>query len=157
MVSVESVRWHRSDACCSFGMEENISAQVIAFMGVVWNYPNSKRLCTLVNFADFIKGVRKKWTCRPLSPFILCLPEKMLAIPLEVPSRHTNRRHRVSNRLHGSHTRTVTNYKAFITKCNTQSRHIRPWNLKKTKSSKRSKKAKLKDIFLSILIALKPR
>ena len=45
----------------------------------------------------------------------------------------------VSNRLHGSHTRTVTNFQALITKCDTRSRHIRPWNLKKTRSSKRSK------------------
>ena len=40
-------------------MEENISAQVVAFMGVVWNLLNSKRLYTLANLADFIKGVRK--------------------------------------------------------------------------------------------------
>ena len=53
----------------------------------------------------------------------------------------------VSNSLHGSHTRTVTNCQAFITKCDTQSRHIRPWNLKKTKSSKHSK---LKENFIHI-------
>ena len=53
----------------------------------------------------------------------------------------------VSNRLHGSHTRTVTNCQAFITKCDTQSRHIRLWNLKKTKSSKHSK---LKENFIHI-------
>ena len=52
-------RFRRSDACCSFGMEENISAQVIAFIEVVWNHLNSNGLCTLVKFADFIKGVRK--------------------------------------------------------------------------------------------------
>ena len=53
----------------------------------------------------------------------------------------------VSNRLHRSHTRTVTNYQALITKGYTRSRHIRPWNLKKTKSSKRSK---LKENFIHI-------
>ena len=63
----------------------------------------------------------------------------MLAISWEVLSRHTNRKKNVSNRLHGSHTRTVTNCQAHITKCEMQSRHSRQWNLKKTKSSKCSK------------------
>ena len=53
----------------------------------------------------------------------------------------------VSNRLHRSHTRTVTNYQALITKGYTRSRHIRQWNLKKTKSSKHSK---LKETFIHI-------
>ena len=63
------------NACCSFGMEENISlAQVIALRGVVWNHLNCKRLRTLVNFADFIKGV-------PTAHYlILCFPKKMLVI-----------------------------------------------------------------------------
>ena len=71
----------------------------------------------------------------------------MLAISLEVPSRHTNRKKCVSNRLHGSHTTTATNWQAFITKCDTRSRHIRQWNLKKTKASNRSK---LKENFIHI-------
>ena len=61
----------------------------------------------------------------------------------------------VSNRLPGSHTRTVTNCQALVTKCDTLSRHwhIRQWNLKKTKSSICSK---LKENFIHI-DALKSR
>ena len=42
--------------CFKFRMEGNISAQVIAFVGVIWNHCDSKRLCTLVSFADLSEG-----------------------------------------------------------------------------------------------------
>ena len=55
----------------------------------------------------------------------------------------------VSNRLHGSHTRTMTNFQAFnvlfITKCDTRSRHT-----DRGISTKSSKRSKLKEIFIHI-------
>ena len=42
-----------ANTCCVFGMEESTSAQVIAFMGVIWHHLNSKRPCTPMDFADF--------------------------------------------------------------------------------------------------------
>ena len=59
----------------------------------------------------------------------------------------------VSNRLHGSRTMTVANCELLITHCETQSRHMRQWNLKKSKSSKLSK---LKENWF-MLIALKSK
>ena len=47
------IRLILKNACTAFGMEEIISVQVIAFMGVIWNRLNSKRPCTLMHFADF--------------------------------------------------------------------------------------------------------
>ena len=54
-----------------------------------------------------------------------------------------------SNQLYWSHTMTVTNCKVLITQCDTLSRHIWHWNLKKTISSKLSKP----NFFKFILIA----
>ena len=110
-------------------------------MGVVWKHLNSKRIYNLVNFTDFRKGVCKKWTCHTLSPKKdACNILGTVGSPVTTHKSKKN----VSNLLHGSNTRTVTNCQAHITKCEMRSRHSRQWNLKKTKSSKCSK---LEEIF----------
>ena len=135
------------NAFCAFGTEENISVQVIAFMGVIWNHLNSKRPCALMDFADCFDGSTR---IVYMSSFVS--HKGCLQFPGK--SRHDmpNEKH-VSNRLYGSHSTTATNCQVFIMQCYKQSGHIRLWNLKKTKSSKLSK---LEEICF-ILIALKPK
>ena len=50
MISVDLIP---ENVGCAFGMEKNISVQVITFLGVIWNHLNSKRPCILIDFADF--------------------------------------------------------------------------------------------------------
>ena len=60
--------WSREilgNAGCAFGIEENISysAQVIAFMGVIWNHQKATDFVLLWISLNFLKGVRKYLTC----------------------------------------------------------------------------------------------
>ena len=70
----------------------------------------------------------------------------MLTISWEVPSLHANRK-KCLKQLAWISYNDSDNRQAFITKCDMLSRHIRQWNLKKTKSSKRRK---LKSNFIHI-------
>ena len=87
---------------------------------------------------------------------MFCFPKNMLEISWEVPSLHANRKkclkplawisYKDCDKLPIVHHECDTLSTAQWAVCSV-SRHIRPWNLKKTKSSKRSK---LKEIFIHI-------
>ena len=118
---------HLCTSCCihGSGLESSKQQKALYSCEFCWFYKGSTQIIDLSSFVSTKK--------------CLLFPGK---------SRHYMQIDKnVSKRLHGSHTRTVTNCQAFITKCDTQSRHIRPWNLKKTKSSKHSK---LKENFIHI-------
>ena len=107
-------------------------------MEKIYRKTSQQKTCTLVNFADFFKGVCKKLTCHPLFP--RKDPSDFLGSPVITCKM-------ISNQLHWSLTATVTNCQLLITEYDTLSRHVRLWNLKKTKPSKFSK---LKENFIHI-------
>ena len=143
LVSVDLIL---ENARCSFGMEENISAQVAAFMGVVWNLLNSKRLysCEVCWF------YKRRMQIMDMSSF--SSPKTCLQFPGK--SRHYMQIEKnVSNSLHGFHTTTVTTAKR-------SSRNVTCWaDTSDSGISRRQNHQNVENLnqILFILIALQSR